>query len=109
MNEIKKKRKIYLRILIILNLLLWAGKFYIISIASFEAFVGDYRNPLTTIQKAITFGKGVLIAIILDIIVNFIAVKIVNRKNKMIAYKKILLLAFILTIIETIFILKLQV
>ena len=103
----KKKRKIYLRIIIILNLLLWLAKFFIISYASFEAFVGDYRAPLTTIQKIITFGKGVLISLILDIVVNFIALKIVNRKEKIIRYKRILYLAFTLTIIETVFILRL--
>lgn len=107
MNEVKKKRKIYLRLLIILNLLLWVGKFFIIAMASFEAFIGDYKNPLSTFQKAITFSKGVLIAVILDIVVNFIAVKIVNRKVKMIKYKSILYLAFALTIIEIIFVLRL--
>ena len=107
MNSVKKKRKNYLRLLIILNLLLWVGKFFIISIASFEAFIGDYKNPLSTFQKAITFGKGVLIAIILDIVVNFISVKFVNRKAKMIKYKSIVYLAFVLTIIETVFILRL--
>ena len=107
MNEVKKKRKIYLRILIILNLLLWALKFFVISMASFEAFIEDYRNPLSTLQKAIAFGKGILIALILDIVVNFIAVKIVNNKVKMIKYKSILYLAFALTIIETVFVLRL--
>ena len=106
-NEVKKKRKIYLRLLIILNLLLWVGKFFIIAMASFEAFIGDYKNPLTTFQKAITFGKGVLIAIVIDIVINFIAVKFVNRKVKMIKYKSILYVAWFLTLIETIFILRL--
>lgn len=100
-------KKMYVIIIIIENLLLILPKFWIIASHMLAAFLDDYMIPLTAFQKIFTFSKGIVIAIGLDFLVNFIISKIINRKDKIITYKKLVIYSLIITILEIIFILSL--
>ena len=102
-----KNKKLFLIVAIIENILLALVKFWTIASYALAAFLDDYIIPLTTIQKIVTFGTGILIAIGLDFCVNFIMYKVINRKEKLISYKKLVIASLIITVLEIIFILSL--
>ena len=93
----KNKKVVSLIVMIIENLLLGVVKFWIIAMYGLAAFLDDYIIPLTTFQKITTFGTGIIIAVVLDLLVNFIIYKIFNRKEKNISYKKFLVSSLIIT------------
>lgn len=95
----KNKKVLSLIVMIIENVLLGLIKFWIIAMYGLAAFLDDYLIPLTTFQKIITFGTGILIAIGLDLLVNFIIYKIFNRKEKIISYKKLVISSLVITVV----------
>lgn len=102
-----KNKKLFLIVVIIENILLALVKFWTIASYALAAFLDDYIIPLTTIQKIVTFGTGILIAIVIDFFVNFIIYKVMNKKEKIISYKRLVIVSLIITALESIFLLPL--
>ncbi len=96
-----KKRAI---IVVITNIITLIIKFYIIIAYFLGAFLGDWLDPPTTLEKLGFVSTGILIAIAIDIIINYIIVKVFSKKIKGLEYKKLLLISIVITILETVFI-----
>lgn len=96
----KNKKILVLVVISIENLLLGMAKFVILIMYSLAAFLDDYLIPLTKLQEMMTFGTGVLVALGLDLLVNFIVYKILNRKERVISYSKLIICSFIITILN---------
>ena len=89
---------------IIENIILGFIKFYIIAISMLAANIDDYLIPPTFIEKAFIIGIGLGISLLLDIIVNYVIYKIL-RKRENIAFKNLLKISIIITLINFTFIL----
>lgn len=86
-------------IIIVTNIILGIIKFYILSLYALGAFLDDYVEPISETKRYIKFSEGVIIAIILDIIVNIINTKII-KKNNSIKTNQPIIFSIIITIIE---------
>ncbi len=91
-------------LIVVINILLTITKFFIIFNASMNTFLAD---DVVFKGKEINYLPmviGGVIAIILDLIVNYLAVRIANKKDdKKIKYYKVIIIPIIITITLIIF------
>lgn len=92
-----KKTVIFIEI--IENILLGFVKSIVIMGTMLAAYLDDYIIPPSDVEKTLTVVMGLIIAIILDLITNFLMYKIINRKKLHITYKKMISISLIVTIV----------
>ena len=95
----KNNKKIVLIIQIIENILLGFAKYIVIFGSMLAAYLDDYLIRTSDIEKTLTVAMGLLIAIILDLIINFIICKLINRKNNCASYKQMISISLVVTIV----------
>ncbi len=96
-----KKEKV---LIIVSNIILGIIKFIIIAGAFLAAFIDDYVEPLSKAEQYFIVASGIGIAIILDLIINYVMTKIINNKLKRVKYLNLVIISIIITIIESIII-----
>jgi len=69
------------------------------------ANLDDYLFPPTNFEKILIVGNGFIIVILLDLIVNFIIFRFINRDSRIIKYKNLLYVSLMISLIEFIFLL----
>jgi len=92
-------KKTVIIIEIIENILLGFAKIIVIMGSMLAAYLDDYIIPPSNFEKTLIVVMGLVIAIILDLIINFITYKLINRKNLHITYKKMISISLIVTIV----------
>ena len=90
---------------IVENLILGFIKFYILTLSMLGANLDDYLFPPTNFEKILIVGNGFVIVILLDLIVNFIIFRFINRDSRIIKYKNLLYVSLMISLIEFIFLL----
>ena len=90
---------------IVENLILGFIKFYILTLSMLGANLDDYFFPPTNFEKILIVGNGFVIVILLDLIVNFIIFRFINRDSRVIKYKNLLYVSLMISLIEFIFLL----
>ena len=90
---------------IVENLILGFIKFYILTLSMLGANLDDYLFPPTNFEKILIVGNGFVIVILLDLIVNFIVFRFINRDSRIIKYKNLLYVSLMISLIEFIFLL----
>lgn len=86
-------------ILTIENIILWFPKVYIIMGSMLAANLDDFLIPPTELQKFMYVSGGFIAALIMDFVINFIIYKLLNRKEKCITYKKLIVISTVITLI----------
>ena len=87
------------------NLILGFIKFYILTLSMLGANLDDHLFPPTNFEKILIVGNGFVIVILLDLIVNFIIFRFINRDSRIIKYKNLLYVSLMISLIEFIFLL----
>ena len=90
---------------IVENLILGFIKFYILTLSMLGANLDDYLFPPTNFEKILIVGNGFVIVILLDLIVNFIIFRFINRDSRVIKYKNLFYVSLMISLIEFIFLL----
>ena len=92
--------------ILITNILLSIVKFIEMSFLALAAFIDDYIVPPTKLQQYGIFFAGIIIAIMLDLFVNYIVIKKVyeEENKKRVQYVKVATISIIITILEAIYI-----
>ena len=93
-------------LIIITNIITGIIKFVIIAGAFLGAFIDDYVEPLSKIEQYLMVASGIGIALILDLIINYIITKIINNKHKQVKYINLVIISIIITILEIIIIVE---
>lgn len=91
---------------LITNILLSIVKFLEMSFWCLAAFIDDYIVPPTKLQQYGIFFIGIIIAIMLDLFVNYMVIKKVyeEENKKRVQYVKVATISIIITILEAIYI-----
>ena len=66
---------------------------------AFISSANEIKGDVSNFEKTLTVVMGLVIVIILDLIINFITYKLINRKNLHITYKKMISISLIVTIV----------
>ena len=90
---------------IVENLILGFIKFYILTLSMLGANLDDYLFSPTNFEKILIVGNEFVIVILLDLIVNFIIFRFINRDSRIIKYKNLLYVSLMISLIEFIFLL----
>ena len=90
---------------IVENLILGFIKFYILTLSMLGANLDDYLFSPTNFEKILFVGNEFVIVILLDLIVNFIIFRFINRDSRVIKYKNLLYVSLMISLIEFIFLL----
>ena len=90
---------------IIENLILGFIKFYILGLCMLSVGLDDYLIRPSLFEKILIIGIGFIIVILLDLIVNFIIYKFINRKDNVQKYKSFIYVSLIVTLFEFVFLL----
>ena len=94
-------------IIVVVNSIIFITNYIIMTLFALGAFIDDYVEPISKGHRYLIFLEGVLIAIIIDLFVNYLLVKIFNKKEKQFKYLKVIVLPLVFTIIQSIIILHL--
>ena len=86
-------------ILIIENIILWFPKVYMIMLSMLAANLDDFLVPPTELQKFMYVAAGLVGALLVDTFINFIMYKLLNRKEKNVTYKKLILVSTGITLV----------
>ena len=90
---------------IVENLILGFIKFYILTLSMLGANLDDYLFSPTNFEKILIVGNEFVIVILLDLIVNFIIFRFINRDCRVIKYKNLFYVSLMISLIEFIFLL----
>ena len=101
--EVMKKDNIKI---IIVNVVLGFINLFIMAAFSLAAFLDDYVEPLTKFQQYSTYFIGVAIAVVLDLLVNYVLIKRTYNKFDKLKYLKIVVISLIIIVLEAIYLLK---
>ena len=90
---------------IVENLILGLIKFYILTLCMLSVGLDDYLIQPSLFEKILIIGIGFSIVILLDLTVNFIIYKFINRKDNIEKYKSLIFVSLIVTLFEFVFLL----
>lgn len=93
-------------IILITNFVLGLIKLFILGAFALAAFLDDYVIEYTMTEKYLFFSIGIVIAIALDLIVNYFVTKSIDKNSKSVKYVKLVIISLVITILEVIYVLK---
>lgn len=89
-------------IVILENIILAIIKHIVLFLSFFATYNGSYVIPPTKGEQMIIVGFGILIVILLDILINYIMYKFINKKDKNISFIKLTVISLIISFLEII-------
>ena len=90
---------------IVENLILGCIKFYILALCMLSVGLDDYLIQPSLFEKILIIVFCFIIVILLDLIVNFIIYKFINKKENVEKYKSLIYVSLIVTLFEFVFLL----
>ena len=103
-----KSKKENIITIAIINIIIFIINTCLLICFALGSFIGDYAKEVSTWQKYFAYFKGVAVAFFVCLLLNYISVNIINKKEKHLNFIKIIIFPIILVIIQSIVIIMLS-
>ena len=101
----KKENKITIAII---NIIVFIINTCLLICFALGSFIDDYAQEVSTWQKYFEYFKGVALAFFICLLINYLSVRVINKKEKHLSFIKVIIFPIILVIIQSIAIIMLS-